>query len=90
MAKINANKLGLTIGLFATILHAVWAIIVAVGKDAMQSYLDWIFPLHFIGNVFQVISFNLASALILIVIAFAGGYACGWVLAKLWNLVEKK
>jgi len=90
MAKINANKLGLTIGIFVAALHALWAVLVAVGQDQVQAYLDWIFPLHFIGNVFQIMTFNLVSALILVVMAFVGGYICGWVLAWLWNMVDKK
>ena len=88
MAKINGNKLGLVLGIFAAILHAVWAISVAVG--VAQAYLDWIFPMHFIGNVFSVISFNAGTAILLIILAFVGGYVLGWIWAGLWNWLNKK
>ena len=83
----NKNKLGLTVGIFAAILHAVWAILVGVG--IAQTYLNWIFPMHFIGNVFQVANFSLLTALLLVILAFIGGYICGWILGVLWNWMDK-
>ena len=84
---INKNKLGLTVGIFAAILHAVWAIL--VGAGIAQTYLNWIFPMHFIGNVFQVANFSLMAAVLLIILAFIGGYICGWILGVVWNWVDK-
>jgi len=88
MAKIDKNKLGLVLGIFAAILHAVWAVAVAIG--IAQAYLDWIFPMHFIGNVFQTTNFNITYALILVVLAFICGYIMGWVFAWLWNKINKR
>lgn len=84
---INKNKLGLTVGLFAAILHAVWAIL--VGAGVAQTYLNWIFPMHFIGNIFEVVNFSLLTAVLLVILAFVGGYICGWILGALWNWVDK-
>ncbi|MBS3100237.1 hypothetical protein J4463_03420 [Candidatus Pacearchaeota archaeon] len=84
---INKNKLGLALGIFAAVLHAIWAVAVAIGLA--QTYLDWIFPMHFIGNVFQVATFSIINASILVVMAFVGGYVCGWLFAWLWNKLGK-
>ena len=85
--SINKNKLGLTVGIFVAILHAVWAIL--VGAGIAQTYLNWIFPMHFIGNVFQVANFSLMAAVLLIILAFIGGYICGWILGGGWKWVDK-
>ena len=85
--KVNKNRLGLTIGIFAALLHAVWALIVVAGLA--QSYLDWIFPLHFVNSVFDVAAFSLVNAVILIILAFVGGYVVGWILGAIWNWIKK-
>lgn len=87
MAKISANRLGLTVGIFTAAIHAVWAIIVALG--IAQIGLDWVFPLHFLDNVFSTIEFGFVSALLLVVLGFVGGYVCGAVLGWLWNKIQK-
>ncbi len=86
--EINKNKLGLVAGIFLAILHAFWAIIVAVG--VAQTSLDWIFPMHFVNSTFSVATFNIGNALILIVLAFVGGYVSGWIFACLWNFISKR
>jgi hypothetical protein len=88
MAKVNANKLGLTVGIFAAVFHATWAILIAIG--ILQTWLNWILPMHFVSNFFTLLPFSISNALILIVCAFIGGYITGWVFAVLWNWVEKK
>jgi hypothetical protein len=89
--KISKNRAGLAVGLFVAIIHAIWALVIAIAPEAMQKGLNWIFPMHFINNVFQVIDFNLANAIILVVMAFVGGYIFGWLFAVIWDwLVLKK
>jgi len=85
MAKdeMNAKHVGLTLGLFAAFIHAVWALGVAAG--VMQGFLDYIFPLHFLSRIYTVVAFSWANAAMLIVLAFVGGYVMGWVYAKLSN-----
>lgn len=84
---INKNRLGLTLGLFAGLLHLIWAVSVAVG--IAESWLEWILPLHFISLVVPVAGFDVLSAVILTITAFIGGYICGWLLAWVWNKLGK-
>ena len=84
----NKNRLGLTLGIFFAFLHFVWALCVALG--IAQMYLDWIFPMHFIGNIFSIMDFNIGNAILLIVIAFIGGYICGWLVAWVYEWFQDK
>ncbi len=53
MTKMKCcNKPALVVGIYAALLHAIWALLVAIGVG--QAYLDWIFPLHFINNLFTI------------------------------------
>ena len=85
---LNKNHVGLTMGIFVALLHALWAIIVAVG--VAQVLLDWIFPLHFIDAIYSVMTFGFMTAILLVIMAFIGGYVMGWVFAALWNWISKK
>jgi len=85
--KLNKNKTGLSLGIFIALIHALWAVLVAIG--VAESMLDWVFPMHFIGNVFSINAFSIVNALILIVCGFVGGYVMGWVFALIWNWVAK-
>ncbi|VVB82395.1 Uncharacterised protein [uncultured archaeon] len=88
MAKIKGNKIALVVGIYVAGLHAFWALLTAIGVT--QNYLDWILPLHFINNLFVVTAFNWASALILVAVAFVGGYAATWLFVWLWNAIKVK
>lgn len=88
MAKVNINKLGITLGVFFGLLHLVWGLVVLAG--IAQMYLDWIFPLHFLNNVYTVASFNAVYLLTLVVMALVWGYVMGLVLGALWNYINKK
>jgi len=81
--KLNANKLGMTLGVFVAIWHLAWAVLVAVGFA--QPAIDWVFPLHFIDMLISVTTFSWLTALILTIAGFIGGYVMGWIFAKLWN-----
>mgnify|MGYP001561030718 CR=1 FL=1 len=82
-AKLNSVKFGLALGIFFAILHAVWALLVAIG--GAQQFINWVMPLHFIDNLYSVASFDLGVSVLLIVIAFICGYVMGWLLAWLYN-----
>jgi hypothetical protein len=89
--KISKNRAGLAVGLFVALVHAIWALIIWIAPKAMQDYLDWIFPMHFLTNVFSITAFNLTYALTLVLMAFVGGYVFGWLYAVIWDwLVLKK
>ena len=86
--KLNPNQVGVTLGIFSAGLHAIWALIVLIGAE--QIIFNWIFPLHFIDRGYTVISFNIITAIIMVILAFLCGYASGWIFAWLWNWVCKK
>jgi len=82
------NKVGLTVGLFCALLHAIWAILVGIGVG--KSVIDSILPLHFISTTYNVITFSFVNALSLVILAFIGGYIIGWLFMLLWNWICKK
>jgi len=88
MKKCKCNKPALVVGLFVAIMHALWAFLVAIGVG--QTYLDWIFPLHFINNAYTVLTFNLFSALLLIVVAFVSSYVATLLFVWLWKKIKVK
>ncbi len=88
MGKLNKNKLGIVLGIFVGAMHAIW--VLAVALNVGQKFLDFILPLHFIDNLYSVMTFNIATALMLVVMATVGGYVMGWLFAALWNWVDKK
>lgn len=83
---MNKNKVGLTLGIFAGLIHLVWVIAVAIG---VQKYVDWILLLHSIRLDLILTSVVLLNAVFLIIIAFIGGYVVGWVFAALYNWIGK-
>ena len=85
---INKNALGLTLGIFSALMHAIWAIVVGIGIG--QNIINFIFPLHFLNVVYQVTSFNFTTMLLLVIMAFVGGHIMGWLFATLWNYISKK
>jgi hypothetical protein len=86
--KCHCNKPALVVSLFVAAMHAFWALSVALGVG--QMYLNWIFPLHFIGNLYTVLSFNLLTALMLVIMAFAGSYLATLLFVWLWKHVKIK
>jgi len=85
---LSKNKFGLAIGLFLAIVHAIWAIAVAIMPAQLQAFLNWIFAIHFLQPVWILTTFNLVSAIFLIIMTFICGYIFGWVVAALWNWVN--
>ena len=86
--KSKNNRVAIAIGLFAAAMHAIWAITVAMGMA--QTYLNWIFPLHFISNLYTVMPFNATIALLLIAVAFVAGYLVTWLFIGFWKLMKLK
>lgn len=86
MAELNKKQVGLTLGIFAAIVHLVWLIAVAIG---VQKAVDWILLLHSIKLDLVLTNVVLLNAVLLIVIAFIGGYVVGWVFAAIYNWSAK-
>jgi hypothetical protein len=88
MKKCHCNKPALVVGLFVAAMHVIWALSVALGVG--QTYLNWILPLHFIGNLYTVLPFSLLTALMLVVMAFVGSYLATLLFLWLWKHVKVK
>ena len=87
MEKLGKAKTGLVLGLFFAVVHAVWAILVALG--VAQGLIDWIFKMHMIENPYIISDFGLGTAVGLVIMTFVVGYVFGWVFAALWNSLRK-
>lgn len=88
MKKLSEHQVGLAIGAFFGLMHAVWALVIYLGFA--QTWLDFVLDLHFLENPFAVFVFDLQKAAILVMITAVIGYVAGFVFAKVWNLVMAK
>ncbi len=88
MVKIKGHKPALVVGLFVAAMHAIWALAVAVGIG--QTFLNWIYPLHFLNSLYSVMGFDILTALMLVVVAFISSYVSTWLFVWLWNVVKMK
>ncbi len=84
--KLHPQKVGLTLGIMAALLHLVWSLIVALGWG--QAWVDFVTWAHMVHATYVVGPFDAAASLIVIVLAFAIGYAVGFVFANVWNKVK--
>ena len=87
MQTINPNKAGLVLGTLLGAWHFLWVLLVAAGWA--QPLIDFIFWLHFIKPVYVVGTFNVLTALLLIVITFSIGYGMGFIFGALWNRIHR-
>lgn len=83
--KLNEKHMALTVGAFAAIVNAAWAIIVMVGSG--QMFVDWMKGVHFMTSGITVTAFSAIGAAMLIVVAFIFGAILGWLFAALWNWI---
>lgn len=88
MNELNKNQVGLTLGLFAVIMHAAWEILVFLGVG--QALMDWGYSLHFLRSSMAVESFSFGGAIFLLAVAFVFFYCVGFIFAAVWNAVAKK
>ncbi len=84
---MNVNKVGLTVGVFAGLVHLVWGLLIALGWA--QGYLDFVTSMHSLNNPYKVMPFNLGQAIVLIVVASILGYIVGSVFATIFNKLHK-
>lgn len=87
--KYKCCKPALVGGLVLAIVHAVWALTIAVIPRAFQNFLDWIFDIHFLVPIYQLTAFNLGKAVMLTIMTFVIGYAVTWLGVVLWKKVKK-
>ncbi len=82
--QISSVRLGLIFGLFLAIVHAAWALLVAIGWA--QPFLDFVFWAHFITPPYQVEAFEFVRAAVLTGFVFIVGLVFGVVGGCLWNM----
>ena len=87
MEKLSKAKTSLVLGLFMAVVHAVWAVLVALG--VAQGLMDWIFKMHMIESPYVISDFGFGTAIGLFIITFVVGYVFGWIFAALWNSLRK-
>jgi len=90
MKKCKCNRPALAAGLFLGGLHAVWALLVAIMPRALQSFLDWIFNIHFLEPIWVLTAFNFWSAVALTIVTFVIGYVTTLLFVCLWKKVKIK
>lgn len=88
MAKgLNPNQAGLAFGGLLSTVHLVWSVLVAAG--VAQACIDFILKLHMIEPAYKVMAFSLPLAAGLIIVTFLFGYIMGYLLAMMWNMMQK-
>lgn len=85
---VNKSRVALFFATFAGGVHLLWSLVVAVGWG--QKLVDWIYSMHFVESSHTVKTFELMTAVYLVVVAFLWAYFVGFVLATLWNLIVAK
>ena len=83
MKAINPIKAGLALGAVMALIHASWALIVAVGLA--QRLVDIIFWLHFVQPLYIILPFDIVTALMLVGLAAISGFVVGLIFAMFWN-----
>lgn len=79
---------GLMLGAFLGLVHLLWAILVAAGFG--QSFLDFVYKIHFLNNPFTVAPFDIGKAALLVILTAFIGYIGGWLLTFLWEKCKEK
>jgi len=89
---MNKNKVGLALGLFFAVMHAVWLLAIAIMPVALQKSLDWLWNLHALNPVWVINTAFLswANAIMLVIVTFIVGYILGWVFTWCHNMFHKK
>lgn len=86
--KLVPHKVGLVVGAFFGIVHAIWAAVVALGFA--QTFMNWIYSLHFLNNPFVVAPFDIGVAITLVIVTFIVGYILGQIFTSVWNYLLKQ
>jgi len=87
MSQVDCNKAGLAVGLLLGGWHLIWSILVAVGWG--QPLIDFVLWMHMIHLQYIVGPFEPAAAVILVLVTTLTGFAIGWLLAFVWNTLDR-
>lgn len=84
MKNVNAHKTGLAAGSFLALSHLSWVLLVAL--KIAKPLMDWVLSLHFIVIDYDIGSFSMGPAVLLVLLTFGMGYTGGWIFSALWNV----
>ena len=90
MNKLHGRSVGLAVGLWAALFHALWSLAVWVMPDVVQKFVTFHFAIHFMSAPFTVQQFSWGGAAGLVVYAFCVGYVGGRIFAGVYNLVARR
>lgn len=87
MNKINTHKLGLAVAILVGGGHLLWSLLVAGGWA--QALINFKLRMHFLEMPINVAGFDLGTAILLVLVATAFGYAFGRIIGAVCNWVNK-
>jgi hypothetical protein len=88
MKHLNNHRIGVAVGVFAVVVHALWALMVLLGLG--QWWMDWMTGLHMSGQMMTVGMFSWGTVITLLIVAYFVGYILGWLFAWSYNYAHKK
>lgn len=86
--RLDPIRTGLALGVVIALMHAGWAALVASGYA--KALIDFVLRIHFLQLELAVAPFNIATALVLVVITFLVGLLVGIVVSLVWNAMLPK
>lgn len=86
--KIGPHKFGLVLGITFVIYHLSWLVSLLLGFGDL--WLKWTGSLHSVKFEYQILEFDLITAIVGLVGAFIVGYLMGWVFRYVWKFLDKK
>lgn len=84
--KINKNKAGMSLGITFVAFHFTWLVLSFIGVGNL--WFRWMNELHFVKANYEILSFDLITALLGLGGAFITGYVAGWVFGFVWEKVR--
>ena len=88
MSTISPIRCGLVFGAVFGLWHLSWSLLVALGWA--QSFIDFVFWMHFIKPIYVIRAFDPMTAIVLIVVTAVIGFVIGGVFGVLWNWFHQR
>jgi hypothetical protein len=85
--KTNKYLVGLVFGIVGAVWHVIWSFLVWGGWA--QTFIDFVFRLHFITPPYTISAFDFGTAAMLILVVFVLWYILGFIAALVWNMFHE-